>query len=64
MNENKTVIFRIFNHGTHFNIVNRKYNRYNQINVSKDCLYTAMYQLSDVFFNVLGISISFEIAEV
>ena len=45
-----------------YNIKSKAFNRYNQIDISRDCLFTAMNQLTDVFNNVLKIGILFEIA--
>ena len=44
-----------------YNIKSKAFNRYNQIDISRDCLFFAMNQLTDVFNNVLKIGILFEI---
>ena len=58
----KTAIFTITPtmKGT-YNIKSKAFNRYNQIDISRDCLFSAMNQLADVFNNVLKIGILFEI---
>lgn len=57
----KTAIFTITVNNGLYNIKCKAFNQYNQIGISRDCLFTAMSQLSDVFNNVLKIAILFEI---
>jgi hypothetical protein len=63
MNMENSAIFEITaNKGTYqIKTTNRKYNLYNQYDVSRDCLFTAMNQLADVFNNVIGVGIYFVI---
>ena len=58
----RTAVFTITVSNGLYNIKSKAYNRYNQIGISRDCLFTAMSQLTDVFNNVLNIGILFEIA--
>ena len=44
-----------------YNIKSKLYKMYNQTSISRDCVYTAMRQLTDLFKNVLKIDIVFEI---
>lgn len=57
----KTAIFTITVSNGLYNIKCKAFNQYNQIGISRDCLFTAMNQLADVFNNVLNIAILFEI---
>lgn len=57
----KTAVFTITVSNGLYNIKCKEYNLYNQIGVSRDCLFTAMSQLADVFNNVLKIGILFEV---
>ena len=57
----RTAIFTITVSNGLYNIKCKAFNQYNQIGVSRDCLFTAMSQLSDVFNNVLKIGICFDI---
>lgn len=44
-----------------YNITSKKYNLYNKLDVSANQLFDAMEELTDIFSNVIGISILFEI---
>ena len=57
----KTAVFTITVSNGLYNIKCKHFNQYNQIGISRDCLYTAMRQLTDLFNNVLKIGILFEI---
>lgn len=57
----KTAVFTIMVSNGLYDITCKKFNLYNQIGVSRDCLFTAMRQLADVFNNVLKIGILFEV---
>lgn len=57
----KTAIFTITVSNHLYNIKSKCYPQYNQIGVSRDSLFAAMCQLSDVFNNVLKIGICFDV---
>ncbi len=61
MNE-KTAVFTVTKtQGRKYNITSKGFNLYNKLNVPENQLFEAMAELSDVFNNVIGIAILFEI---
>ncbi len=57
----RTATFTITVNNGLYDIKCKAFNLYNQCGVSRDCLFTAMNQLTDVFNNVLNIGVLFEI---
>lgn len=55
----RTATFTITVDHNLYNIKCKAFSQYNQIGISRDCLFTAMHQLADVFNNVLNIGIYF-----
>ena len=47
--------------GWYYKLMCKSYNRYNKYDVHEKNLYDAMYELTDIFNNVIGVGIVFEI---
>ena len=57
----KTAIFTISKSGRRYNIKSKQFNTYNKIDVPATELFEALEELTDVFNNVIGYAILFEI---
>lgn len=57
----KTATFTISRDGRLYNIKSKSFNTYNRIGITQVELFNEMEYLSDVFNNVIGIGIVFEI---
>jgi len=57
----KTAVFTISRSDNGINIKSKGYNTYNKYGLQEKQLFDAMAELSDVFNNVIGIAIVFEV---
>lgn len=57
----KTVVFTVSKSGNGYNIKSAVANRYNKNDVPASKLFDAMEELTDIFNNVIGAAILFEI---
>lgn len=57
----ENAIFTISKAGTALNIKSKRFNTYNRIGISEAQLFQVMVELADIFNNVLGIGIEFEV---